>query len=107
MHILLKTHRGYAILIAMVILILLSIITTIFLERIWGFAQSSEGIEQSNIAYYDAVGLIEKKLMDPVVTRYKPWSITSATPTLNFGIANTGSRMDVIPLSNVIPATGI
>jgi type II secretory pathway component PulK len=75
MHILLKTHRGYAILIAMVILILLSIITTVFLERIWGFAQSSEGIEQSNIAYYDAVGLIEKQLMVNNVTRYKPWNI--------------------------------
>jgi hypothetical protein len=90
----------------MVILILLSIITTVFLERIWGFAQSSEGIEQSNIAYYDAVGLIEKKLIDPAVTRYKPWGITPATPTPSFGIANTGSRMDVNPLSNTIPAPG-
>ncbi len=72
-----RTSRGSAILIALIILILLTIVTTVFLEKIWHFSQSSNGIEASNAAYYNAVGLVEEQLMDPAVGRKSPWLITN------------------------------
>lgn len=54
---------------------LLTIVTTVFLERIWNFSKSSNGIEASNRAYYYAIGAIEQQLMDPNVNKYHPWQI--------------------------------
>lgn len=76
MHLSLRSHRGYAILVTMIILVLLTITTTVFLEKIWGFSQSSNGIEASNKAYYNAIGLIEQQLIDPNVNKYHPWMIS-------------------------------
>jgi len=75
MHLPYHNHRGSAILVAMIILLLLTITTTVFLENIWSFSQSSNGIEASNKAYYNALGLIDQQLMDPSVDKYHPWNI--------------------------------
>lgn len=53
---------GSAILIALVVLIILTIMSTVFLEKLLGFAKASEGIENSNVAYYHANGVIEEAL---------------------------------------------
>ena len=57
-----RNTRGSAILIALVVLIILTIMSTVFLEKLLGFAKASEGIENSNVAYYNALGIIEEAL---------------------------------------------
>lgn len=59
---LLKNRKGSAILIALVVLVILTIMSTTFIEKLLSFSKSSEGIENSNIAYYNALGSIETAL---------------------------------------------
>jgi hypothetical protein len=61
----------------MIILILVTLLTTVFLELIWGSAQTVQGIEASNVAYYQSVGIIEEQLIDSTVTKKTPWNIKS------------------------------
>ena len=75
----LQSHRGSAVLVALIVLILLSLTTTVFLERIWSFSQTSKGIETSNMAYYNALGVIEEQLIYTGVTKYQPWNIQNLT----------------------------
>lgn len=67
--------KGSALLISLVVLLLLTVATTAFLEKIWGFSQASEGIENSNVAYYNALGMIEEALMGNGVDKYTPWNV--------------------------------
>lgn len=99
-----QSRRGSAILIALIILSLLAIVTTVFLEKIWWFSKSSNGIEASNRAYYFAAGVIEEQLMDPAVNKFQPWNIvgTGSAPS-SFG---TGARMTVITWGTLVPASG-
>ena len=100
---LLNTHKGSAILISLIILTLLTIVTTVFLEKVFHFSQSSEWIESSNVAYYSAVGLVEEQLMDPNVTKYTPWNIASTGAiTNNFG---AGRELIVDTGSSIVPRT--
>ncbi len=103
MYSLAKEHRGSALLVSLVILILLTIATTVFLERIWTFAQTSKGIETSNIAYYNALGLIEQQLIYTGVTKYQPWNIQNYSAT---GLTYTGSSLIASTGSNLIPRVG-
>lgn len=50
-----KNNRGSAMIIALVILILLTIMSTVFIEKLFRFSQASDGIENSNMAYYSAL----------------------------------------------------
>lgn len=83
------------------ILILLTIVTTNFLERIWTFNQASKGIEASNFAYYVAEGLIEEQLMYTGVTKYQPWNVQNLVET---GGINTGRLLIASTFSTVVPA---
>jgi hypothetical protein len=97
-------HRGSAILIALIVLTLLTIVTTVFLEKIFHFSDTSEGIESSNIAYYTAVWLIEEQLMDPNVTKYTPWNVRSTGSLSNsYG---SGKQLLVDSWSSLIPRPG-
>jgi hypothetical protein len=101
---LLSSHRGSAILVSLIVLILITITTTVFLEKIWGFSQSSNGIEASNKAYYNAIGLIEQQLMDPNVTKYQPWNITeTGSLAATFW---TGGKLTVYTGDTMIPSAG-
>ena len=76
------TSRGSALLISLIILILVTLLTTVFLELIWGSSQTVNGIEASNVAYYQAVGIIEEQLIKPDVSKKTPWNIAPvAKPT--------------------------
>jgi hypothetical protein len=99
-----SSHQGSAILISLIILTFLTIVTTVFLERVFHFSESSEGIESSNVAYYNALGLIEEQLMDPNVTKYTPWNVASTGSLSN----NYGSwrQLLVSSGSSIIPQAG-
>lgn len=100
----LSSRRGSAILIALIVLSLLTIVTTVFLEKIWGFSKSSNGIEASNRAYYFAQGVIEQQLMDSNVNKYRPWNIEGVNTTITqYG---TGARLTVYTGSSSVPASG-
>lgn len=58
----LSEKKGSAILIALVVLTLLVMMSTVFFEKLFRFSQASEGIENSNVAYYTALGTIEEAL---------------------------------------------
>jgi type II secretory pathway component PulK len=57
-----RNRKGSALLIALVVLVILTIMSTVFIERLLSFSKSSEGIENSNMAYYNALGSIETAL---------------------------------------------
>lgn len=84
---------------------LLTIVTTVFLERVMGFGKSTEGIEASNYAYYQSVWLIEEQLMDPLVTKKTPWNITSSGTALN-PYHGTGRILTVSTGAAVVPVSG-
>ena len=49
--------------------------STVFYEKVYRFSQRSEGIENSNVAYYKAIGTIEQALYTGWVNKYTPWNI--------------------------------
>lgn len=67
--------RGSALIIALVVLTLLTMMSTVFFEKIHRFSQRSEGIENSNVAYYKALGVIEEMLYTGWVNKYTPWNM--------------------------------
>lgn len=79
------SQRGSALIIWLVIAVLLTIMTTTFLEKILGLGQTSGGITNSAQSYALATGLIEKQLMDPSMTKNAPWNIA----TISEGNINT------------------
>ncbi|MBP9779324.1 hypothetical protein KBD33_01735 [Candidatus Gracilibacteria bacterium] len=99
----LHTQRGSALLVSLIVLILVTLMTTVFLERIWSFSQTSKGIETSNMAYYDALGVIETQLIYTGVTKYQPWNIQNLTQTTG---SNTGKSLIVSTGSSIIPKVG-
>ena len=104
MHLPYHNHRGSAILVAMIILLLLTITTTVFLENIWSFSQSSNGIEASNKAYYNALGLIDQQLMDPSVDKYHPWNIPwTGSLSAAYGV---GGMLTVSTWGSTVPIAG-
>lgn len=86
--------------IALVILILLTIMSTVFIEKLFRFSQASNGIENSNIAYYNALWIIEETLYGPWVNKYTPWNVSSAS----IKNAYTGKTMTVYTGSQTVPA---
>ncbi len=73
------TTRGSALLISLVILILVTLLTTVFLEVIWTSSKNVQGIEASNASYYRAIWVVEQQLIDPNVSKKTPWNIASLT----------------------------
>lgn len=47
--------QGSALIIALVVLTLLTMMSTVFFEKVFNFSKRSEGIENSNVAYYKAL----------------------------------------------------
>ncbi len=83
-------------------MILVTIITTVFLEVIWSSSQTVSWIEASNAAYYQASWLIEEQLIHPLVTKKSPWNIQPKIE--NFAL--TWRTLNVFTGSNIMPANG-
>lgn len=98
-----KNHRWSAILISLFILIILTIMTTVFMEKLLSFAKSSEWIENSNVAYYYALGSIEESLYTWGVNKYTPWNIKN----ISYGTTtSTGRNILAITWWQTIPFIG-
>ena len=92
--------KGSALIIALVVMTLLTMMSTVFFERIYSFSQRSEGIENSNVAYYKALGIIEDALYTGSVNKYTPWNIASNT----YGSTiSSGSKIIVSTWGTTIP----
>ncbi len=97
----LSEKKGSAILIALVVLTLLMMMSTVFFEKLFRFSQASEGIENSNVAYYTALGTIEEALYTGWVNKYTPWNIQNLSRWAN---SSTWTALTVYTGSDTIPA---
>jgi len=79
---LVKNKKGSALLISLIVLVLLSLASTVFVEKVWNFSKASTGIKDSNRAYYFSLWTIEEALMNPKVTKYSPWTVAQTGITL-------------------------
>ena len=80
-----QNNRGSAMIIALIVLILLTIMSTVFIEKLVRFSEASDGIENSNIAYYQALGMIEETLYNPNVNKYTPWNVLNSGSIISIG----------------------
>lgn len=78
-----------ALIIALVIMTLLTMMSTVFFEKIFRFSQRSEWIENSNIAYYKSLGIIEEALYTGWVDKYTPWNMKNN----NYGSTTTSGAV--------------
>ena len=93
-----RSQKGSALLVGLIIVVLLTILTTSFLEKILGLGRTSGAIGNSAQAYTLATGLIEEQLMTGAMTRAEPWNIPtrsewSTTSTWRTLTAYTGGNM--------------
>ena len=97
------THhrRGSALIIGLIIVVLLTILTTSFLEKILNLGKTSGGIGNSAQAYTLATGLIEEQLMDQNMTRDAPWNIATVTSSAG---TNTGRNLTASTGDTMMPA---
>ena len=78
--------------------------STVFFEKIYRFAQASNGIENSNAAYYKALGIIEESLYTGGVNKYTPWNVQNIT--LEGTKSGTGRSILVSTGGNIVPMPG-
>jgi hypothetical protein len=71
----LKSHQGSALIVGLIIVVLLTIMTVSFLEKVLGLGKVSSGISNSAQAYALTTGLIEEQLMTGAMTKQAPWQI--------------------------------
>lgn len=101
MNTLISSRKGSALIIGLIITVLLTIMTTSFLEKILNLGQTSGWINNSAQAYSLATWLIEEQLMDANMTKESPWNILTKTEgtvtsdTWRTLSANTGG--EIIP----------
>ncbi len=82
---------------------LLTMMSTVFFEKIYRFSQRSEWIENSNIAYYKSLSIIEEALFTGWVNKYTPWNMTGNS----YGSKTTsGSTIVVYTGWTTIPLSG-
>lgn len=82
---------------------LLTTMSTVFFEKIYRFSQRSEWIENSNIAYYKSLGIIEEALYTGWVDKYTPWNMKNNT----YGsTTSSGATIEVNTGWLVMPISG-
>jgi hypothetical protein len=79
-----RSHQGSALIVALVIVVLLTILTTSFLEKVLNLWKTSGGINSSAQSYSLATGLIEEQLMDSNMTKVSPWNIATKLESSTF-----------------------
>lgn len=72
-----RSHQWSALIVGLIIVVLLTILTTSFLEKILNLGKTSGGIGNSAQSYSLATGLIEEQLMDSNMTKVSPWNIAT------------------------------
>lgn len=101
---LIRSQKGSALIISLIVLTLITVMSTVFFEKILRFSQASEGIENSNIAYYKALWSIENSLYGVNVNKYTPWNIVGGHTGWTY--ANSWSDLTVTTGSSIVPAPG-
>lgn len=77
--------------------------STVFFEKIYRFSQRSEWIENSNVAYYKSLGIVEEALFTGWVDKYTPWNMKNTS----YGSTNnSGSKITVSTGGTIIPTPG-
>jgi hypothetical protein len=94
-----RSHRGSALLVGLIIVVLLTILTTTFLEKILWLGKVSGGIGNSAQAYTLATWLIEEQLMNSSMTRVEPWKIT----TVSNNYTSTGRNLSAYTGDTMMP----
>lgn len=94
-------RKGSALLIGIWLIIFLTVLAIVFVERIWRFSATTENIEQSNIAYYQANAAIEQALN--TADKRTPWNISLVS---SGSIESSGFTGTVITGSLMIPTPG-
>jgi hypothetical protein len=95
-----RSHQWSALLVGFVVVLLLTIMTTSFLDKVLNLWKTSGGINSSAQSYTLATGIIEEQLMDNNMTKQSPWNIaerTEGTFTL------TGRNLKAFTGWNTIP----
>jgi hypothetical protein len=98
------SRKGSALLISLIVLTLVTVMSTVFFEKLFRFSQASEWIENSNIAYYKALWIIESAMYGVWVDKFTPWNIQNTTTGGNY--ANSWAILEVTTGSSIVPAPG-
>lgn len=101
MRLLRHSRRGSALLIGLMVMVLLSVLVTSFLEKALRVGQNSKSIEQSTQAYYYATSQIEKQLAGNENLKKKPWETEPIT--VGDSDSYSGIILTVHTGSSVIP----
>jgi hypothetical protein len=101
----LSDQKWSALIIALVVLTMMTMMTTVFFERVFRFSERSNGIENSNAAYYKALWSIETALYTGSVNKYTPWNIKNITANAAMKSA-TGSALAASTGGTTIPVPG-
>ncbi len=95
------SHRGSAMLVGLIIVILVTIMTMSFLDKVLNLGKISGGIDKSAQAYTLATGLIEEQLMDSNMTKQSPWNIATVS---NQSYTYTGRTLIAATGGTIIPS---
>ncbi len=95
------SQRGSALIVWLIITVLLTIMTTSFLEKILGLGQISGWITNSAQSYSLATWLIEEQLWDANMTKQEPWNIV--TKVEGTSISETGRTLSAATGGNIMP----
>lgn len=96
------SQKWSALIVALVTLTLITMMSTVFFERVFRFSERSNGIENSNAAYYKALWNIEDALYTGWVNKYTPWNIKNKTVTASVK-STSGSSITVGTGGTTIP----
>jgi hypothetical protein len=98
------SRKGSALLISLIVLTLVTVMSTVFFEKLFRFSQASEWIENSNIAYYKALWIIETAMYGVWVDKFTPWNIQDTTTGGNY--TNSWASLEVTTGSTTVPEVG-
>lgn len=70
------SHKGSALIVGLIIVVLVTVLATSFLEKVLNLGKTSGGIDRSAQSYSLATGLIEEQLMTGTMTKEAPWNIS-------------------------------
>jgi hypothetical protein len=102
-----RSQEGSALIVGLIIVVLLTIMTVSFLEKVLGLGRVSGGISNSAQAYALTTGLIEEQLMDSAMTKQTPWNIQTKTEWNNTLAGNsTGRTLTVYTGWSTLPMIG-
>jgi hypothetical protein len=100
----LRNKDGSALIVGLIIVVLLTIMTVSFLEKVLGLGRVSSGISNSAQAYTLTTGLIEEQLMTSAMTKQAPWQIpTKIEGNSNQAGNSTGRTLAAYTGGNILP----